>query len=127
MRRTIEQTAQENVEFALFSLQLFEDVVLGNEDYVDLILSDAFTEPTYYMGTVDANNRPNFYDGMIRVVDPDGAEFVKYDAQGLCAAHRRTRRAVDLSQVPLSEGGGLEGVRGRQGQRPLLRNARSRG
>ncbi len=31
------------------------------------------------MGMVDENNRPNFYDGMIRVVDPDGAEFVKYD------------------------------------------------
>ncbi|MFN2201894.1 MAG: Ni/Fe hydrogenase subunit alpha [Caldilineaceae bacterium] len=78
MRKTIEQTALDNVEFALFSLKLFEDVVLGNEDYVNLIVSDAFTERTYYMGTVDAHNRPNFYDGMIRVVDPDGAEFVKY-------------------------------------------------
>jgi F420-non-reducing hydrogenase large subunit len=78
MRKIVEQTALENVEFALFSLKLFEDVVLGNEDYVNLIVSDAFTEPTYYMGTVDAQNRPNFYDGMIRVLDPDGAEFVKY-------------------------------------------------
>ena len=81
MRQKIEKTAQENVEFALFSLQLFEDVVLANEDYVNLIVGGAFTEPTYYMGTVDANNRPNFYDGKIRVVDPDGAEFVKYDAK----------------------------------------------
>lgn len=30
------------------------------------------------MGMVDAQNRVNFYDGMIRVVDPEGAEFVKY-------------------------------------------------
>jgi F420-non-reducing hydrogenase large subunit len=30
------------------------------------------------MGTVDANNQVNFYDGMIRVVDPDGNEFAKY-------------------------------------------------
>jgi len=30
------------------------------------------------MGTVDTNNRLNFYDGMIRVVDPEGKEFVKY-------------------------------------------------
>ncbi len=79
MRQKIEQVAQENVEFALFSLKLFEDVVLGNEDYVNLILSDAFTEATYYMGTVDANNCPNFYEGQIRVVDPEGAEFIRYD------------------------------------------------
>ncbi len=78
MRETIERTAKENVEFALFSLKLFDDVVLGNEDYVNLITGGAFTEETYYMGTVDENNSPNFYDGMIRVVDPDGEEFVKY-------------------------------------------------
>jgi F420-non-reducing hydrogenase large subunit len=30
------------------------------------------------MGMVDAKNRVNFYDGQIRVVDPEGKEFVKY-------------------------------------------------
>ena len=77
-RDEIEGYAKENVEFALFSLQLFEDIVLANKAYVDLILSDAFTHKTYYMGTVDKNNQINFYDGMIRVVGPDGKEFVKY-------------------------------------------------
>jgi coenzyme F420-reducing hydrogenase alpha subunit len=28
-------------------------------------------------GTVDENNCPNIYDGMIRVVNPEGQEFVK--------------------------------------------------
>ena len=36
---------------------------------------------TYYMGMVDANNRVNFYDGKIRVVDPSGKEFAKFEAQ----------------------------------------------
>jgi F420-non-reducing hydrogenase large subunit len=80
-RQEIEGYAKENVEFALFSLQLFADVVLANQAYVDLIVSDAFTHRTYYMGTVDDNNHVNFYDGMIRVVDPDGKEFVKYHAK----------------------------------------------
>lgn len=80
-RQEIEGYAKENVEFALFSLQLFADVVLANQAYVDLILSDAFTHQTYYMGTVDENNHVNFYDGMIRVVDPEGSEFVKYEAK----------------------------------------------
>jgi F420-non-reducing hydrogenase large subunit len=78
MQKEIEEIAKQNVEFGLFSLKLFEDVVLGNQAYVDLIVSDAFTERTYYMGTVDENNHVNFYDGQIRVVDPDGKEFVKY-------------------------------------------------
>jgi F420-non-reducing hydrogenase large subunit len=77
-RRQIETTAREEIEFALFSLQLFRDVVLKNKAYVDLILSDGFTMPTYYMGMVDENNKTNFYDGKVRVVDPEGKEFVKY-------------------------------------------------
>ncbi|MGD2157125.1 MAG: Ni/Fe hydrogenase subunit alpha [Anaerolineales bacterium] len=80
-REEIEGYAKENVEFALFSLQAFEDIVLANQEYVDLILSDAYTHRTYYMGTVDEDNHVNFYDGMIRVVDPDGKEFVKYPSK----------------------------------------------
>ncbi len=80
-RQEVVEIARQNVEFALFSLKLFEDVVLGNPAYVDLVLSDAYAHRTYYMGTVDANNHVNFYDGMIRVVDPEGNEFVKYHAK----------------------------------------------
>ena len=77
-RAGIEETGHEMVEFALFTLQLFKDVVLGNKAYLDLILSDAYTTPMYYMGLVDENNHVNFYDGQVRVVDPEGKEFVKY-------------------------------------------------
>jgi F420-non-reducing hydrogenase large subunit len=79
-RVEVEAIARQNIEFSLFSLKLFEDVVLANQEYVDLVLSDAFTHQTYYMGTVDGNNQLNFYDGLIRVVGPDGKEFVKYPA-----------------------------------------------
>ena len=66
------------VEFGKFTIQAFHDIVLKNQEYVDLILSDAYSHKTYYMGLVDENNRVNFYDGKVRVVDPDGKEFVKY-------------------------------------------------
>jgi F420-non-reducing hydrogenase large subunit len=77
-RAAFEKTAREEIDFALFSIQLFKDVVLKNQGYVDLILSDAFTMQTYYMGMVDANNQTNFYDGKVRVVGPDGVELLKY-------------------------------------------------
>lgn len=80
-RKEIELIARLNVDFALFSLKIFEDIVLGNPDYVSLVLSDAYTHRTYSMGTVDENNYVNFYDGLIRVVDPEGYEFAKYPAR----------------------------------------------
>jgi len=78
-RVEIESLGRWAVEFAQFSLKIFNDIVLGNKAYVDLILGDIYTHHTYYMGMVDANNKVNFYDGKVRVVDPDGTEFVKYE------------------------------------------------
>ncbi len=77
-RLQIVERARRSVETAQFSLRLFDQVVLQNKAYVDLILSDAFTHRTYYMGLVDEQNRVNFYDGLVRVVGPDGRELVKY-------------------------------------------------
>ncbi len=77
-RQEIEKMAKSSLEFAKFTLKVFDDVVLKNKRYVDLILSDAYTLKTYYMGLVDQNNRVNFYDGKVRVVDPKGREFVKF-------------------------------------------------
>lgn len=77
-RKQIEEHCKWFVEFGKFTIQVFNDIVLKNKVYVDLILSDTFTHRTYYMGLVDEKNRVNFYDGKVRVVDPDGKEFVKY-------------------------------------------------
>jgi len=77
-RQEIEKMAESSVEFAKFTLKLFDDVVLKNKKYVDLILSDPYTLKTYYMGLVDENNKVNFYDGKVRVVDPEGKEFLKF-------------------------------------------------
>ena len=81
MQKQFQEVAAEAVEFAQFTLQLFEDVVLKNTDYVQLILSDIYTHRTYYMGLVDDDNRVNFYDGWIRVVTPEGKEWKKFRAE----------------------------------------------
>jgi len=73
--------AERAVKFAEFSLGVFDDVVLKNQEYVKTITSDAYTHRTYYMGLVDKNNKVNFYDGDIRVVTPDGKEYVKFTAR----------------------------------------------
>jgi F420-non-reducing hydrogenase large subunit len=81
MQKQFQEVAAEAVDFAQFTLQIFENVVLKNTDYVNLILSDIYTHRTYYMGMVDANNRGNFYDGVMRVVAPDGKEWKKFRPQ----------------------------------------------
>lgn len=103
------------VDFGLFSIQLFKDVVLKNQGYVDLILSKAFTLPTYYMGMVDANNKTNFYDGKVRVVGPDGVELLKYSPNEYLDVIAERVEPWTVSQIPLPEEGGLEGAGARQG------------
>ena len=66
------------IEFSRFSLKVFEDFVLGNKDYVDIILNGPYNLKLHSMGLVDDNNKVNFYDGKVRVVDTGGKELYKY-------------------------------------------------
>ncbi len=80
-RQQFVTVARQAVDFARFTLDTFRSIVLKNSDYMELILSDGYRHETYYMGLVDDANRVNFYDGKIRVVNPQGQEFVKFDVQ----------------------------------------------
>ena len=83
-RKEIEARGREAVEFAKFSLKIFDDIVLANSDYVKLITGDIYVHKTYNMGMVDTKNNTNFYDGKIRVTSPSGKEHAKYD----CSQYR---------------------------------------
>ncbi len=58
--RSVSEVAKEALDFAFFTLQIFHDLVLQNEDDVKLITSDTYTHKTYYIGLVDDNNNVNF-------------------------------------------------------------------
>lgn len=75
------ELAERAVQFSLFTLQVFNDVVLNDPDYMKLVSSDAYVHRTYYMGLVDESNNVNFYDGMLRVVDPRGKQWRKFPAR----------------------------------------------
>jgi F420-non-reducing hydrogenase large subunit len=75
----LKKVGNEAVEFALFTLKVFKDIVLSNKEYVDMIVNEAYTHQTYYMGLVDDKNKVNFYDGKIRAVAPNGNQFAKFD------------------------------------------------
>lgn len=77
----LKELANDSVDFALFTMQVFQDIVLKNDAYLKLITSPDYTHQTHYMGLVDEKNRPNFYDGKIRVVTPGGQELAKFQVQ----------------------------------------------
>ena len=74
----IRKMAENMVNFSKYTLNLFDDIVLKNQNNMDMIFSEDFVLKTYYMGTVDEKNRVNFYDGNIRIVNPEGREVAKY-------------------------------------------------
>ena len=71
--------------FAQFTLKLFDDIVLKNSDYLNLIKSDGYTLKTYNMGLVDKKNHVTFYDGTIRVTDPAGNEHLTFQGKDYAA------------------------------------------
>jgi len=77
-RQEFLKIAIEARDFAKESIDIFNKIVLDNKAYVDLIVGDIYKHKTYYMGLVDEKNRVNFYDGKVRVVEPDGKEFAKF-------------------------------------------------
>ena len=80
-RKEIEAMARSCVDFAKFSLQLFDDVVLKNPAYMALIQNPKLGHSVYNMGMVDEKNLVNFYDGKVRVTDQQGKEFVKFEGR----------------------------------------------
>ncbi len=78
-RKGIQEMAASLVEFGKFTLKIVDDLVLKNKVYLDLILSkDVYYHETYYIGLVDKDNKVNFYEGDVRVVDQKGKQFCKF-------------------------------------------------
>ena len=66
------------VDFARFSLGLFRSQILTSPSFRELLDGDSYTHRTYSIGTVDADNHVNFYDGLVRVTAPDGTQVGKF-------------------------------------------------
>jgi F420-non-reducing hydrogenase large subunit len=80
-RKWIKETADFTVEFARYALLLFKEIVLGNEKYLELIQNEAYRLKTSYMALVDENRKVTFYDGKVKVIDPEGGEYALFDPQ----------------------------------------------
>ncbi len=80
-RDRIAEMTDSLVEFGKFTLQVVDDFILKNDELVAAVVNkDLFYHETYYMGMVNEKNELNFYDGDIRIIDPAGKEFGRFNA-----------------------------------------------
>jgi F420-non-reducing hydrogenase large subunit len=77
-RKEILELAGEMVDLGELTLSVFADVVLKNKDYMEMLTGDVYKVVCNYMGTVDDNNRVQFYDGTQRIVDTEGNEIGRF-------------------------------------------------
>jgi len=110
-RQEMETMARSCEGFALKTLEIFHALVLGNKDYLALIRNPKFAPRVYNMGLVDGQNRVNFYDGQVRVTDPEGKEFVKFDPQDYLDHIAEQVLEWSYVKVPYLKAVGYQGLR----------------
>ncbi len=71
-RAQIEKWAEELVELGKLTLQVFDDVVLKNPKYMELVTGDMYKVEVGSMATVDEQNRFTLYDGTQKAIDAKG-------------------------------------------------------
>lgn len=81
-RQEIIALSRDLVELAQMTLQVFDDVVLKNKGYMELVLGDIYKVVCNYAGTVDDQNRVQYYDGTQRIINPRGKEIGRFQGKG---------------------------------------------
>ncbi len=89
-QKTILAASERMVELGKTMITVFHEEILPQPEFQSLLLSEETWLPTHYMGLVDENLAPNFYDGLVRVVTAAGAELFRLsgpEALGKIAEH----------------------------------------
>lgn len=73
-RKQVAKWADELVELGKTTLKIFDDIVLKNDAYMELVTGDMYKVPVGYMGSVDEKGRVAYYDGLQKVIDSQGKE-----------------------------------------------------
>ncbi|MBO8144536.1 MAG: Ni/Fe hydrogenase subunit alpha [Thermodesulfobacterium sp.] len=77
-RQEILKLADECIELGKFTLKIFEDIVLKNPEYVELMKGDMYKVVTNYLGTIDEDGKVAYYDGTQRIIDTKGNEIGRF-------------------------------------------------
>ncbi|NOX44598.1 MAG: Ni/Fe hydrogenase subunit alpha, partial [Caldiserica bacterium] len=76
-RAAVEERAAAMVELAGNLVELFHEKILPDPTFQGYLLAEELNFPTHYMGLVDGEMAPNFYDGALRIVSAEGEEIFR--------------------------------------------------
>ena len=76
-RAAVEEKAEAMVELAQDLVELFHEKILPDPSFQSFLLAEELNFPTHYMGLVDEEMAPNFYDGALRIVSAEGKEIYR--------------------------------------------------
>ena len=88
---------REMLDFALFTIEFAKTEIFPK--YLDAVKTLGVIK-TGFIGTVDGDGALNLYDGMVRLMKPDGT-FQDFDPQQYDRVSRRARRTLLLRKIPL--------------------------
>lgn len=79
-RHEIEKMARSCIEFATFTIDLYDKIILQNEEYHALLVNKDYSINSYDVGLVDHEGYMNLYDGHIKITSPDGSTYTEFSA-----------------------------------------------
>ncbi len=95
LRKKLLEYAKNALKLGLFGSQIIKDLLSGFSDkYPDIVTS--LEHKTFYMGTVK-HEKLNFYDGLIRVINPEGKIAAEFNSEDY--ADYIVEEAVDWSYL----------------------------
>jgi F420-non-reducing hydrogenase large subunit len=109
-RAEIEEKAKQLVDFSKRSLEIFDDAVLKYNEDLDLRADDTYYLETHYMAMVDDKDSVSFYDGKVKIVDPDGKEYAKFDPEDYLAYIEEAVLPWTYLKFPYLKGRGWNGL-----------------
>lgn len=110
-RKKVREKTEEILEFTLDSLEIFKEKIINNQEYEELFFGDIYNLETHYMGLVDDNGRMNFYDGNLRVIDPEGEEVERFSPSKYLDYITEKSKPWSYSKFPYLKKVGWEGFK----------------
>jgi F420-non-reducing hydrogenase large subunit len=77
-RKEILKLIDDCIALGKTTVELFKEVVVKNPEYSKLLKEEQFNVVTNYMGTVDENGKVTYYDGVQKIVSPEGREVARF-------------------------------------------------
>ncbi|WDP87522.1 MAG: Ni/Fe hydrogenase subunit alpha [Desulfobacter sp.] len=80
-REKLIKWSKELVDLGKITIKIFEDIVLKNKGFMDLVTGDMYKVKVNYLGSTTPEGKVSFYDGTQKMVDVNGKEICSFSGK----------------------------------------------